>query len=47
MLCTTPELAKQIIKHGTEDLEATVADYEKEMLPRAIKTIGKGHWSIQ
>ncbi|KAL9479493.1 hypothetical protein ACSS6W_004279 [Trichoderma asperelloides] len=41
------ELAKQIIKHGTGNLEAAVVDYEKATLPRAIKAIEKGHWFIQ
>ncbi|KAL6885810.1 putative monooxygenase [Trichoderma evansii] len=46
-LYDSAELAKQIIKHGVDKLEAAVVDYEKAMLPRAIKAIEKGHWFIQ
>lgn len=46
-LYDSAELAKQIIKHGISNLEAAVVDYEKELFPRAIKAIEKGHWFIQ
>ncbi|KAM0263374.1 hypothetical protein ACHAQJ_001230 [Trichoderma viride] len=41
------ESVKQIIKHGIDNLESAVVDYEKAMLPRAIKAIEKGHWFTQ
>lgn len=41
------ELAKKIIKHGIDNLEAAVMEYEKLMLPRAIKAINKGNWFTQ
>lgn len=48
MPCSTAlNWRKKIIKHGIENLEAAVADYEKQMLPRAIKAIAKGHWFKQ
>lgn len=31
------QLAQQIIKHGLDDLEGAVAEYEKEMFPRALE----------
>jgi 2-polyprenyl-6-methoxyphenol hydroxylase-like FAD-dependent oxidoreductase len=46
-LYDSTELAKQIIKHGIDNLEAAVVDYEKAMLPRAIKAIEKGQWFTQ
>ena len=46
-LYDSAELAKQIIKHGIANLEAAVREYEKAMLPRAIKAIHKGHWFTQ
>lgn len=30
------ELAEQIVKHGLDDLDRAVSEYEQEMLPRAI-----------
>jgi 2-polyprenyl-6-methoxyphenol hydroxylase-like FAD-dependent oxidoreductase len=38
------ELARHIVKYGIDDLDSAVVDYEKEMLPRALKAIGKGQW---
>jgi 2-polyprenyl-6-methoxyphenol hydroxylase-like FAD-dependent oxidoreductase len=41
------ELARQIIRHGIDDLESAVIDYEKRMLPRAVEAIAKGQWFIE
>ncbi|KAG2174756.1 hypothetical protein INT43_005814 [Umbelopsis isabellina] len=43
-LYDSAELARQIIKCGIDDLDSAVIIYEKEMLPRALKAIGKGKW---
>ena len=38
------ELARQIVKHGTDNLESAVVEYERAMLPRAVDGIEKGQW---
>ncbi|EED19271.1 monoxygenase, putative [Talaromyces stipitatus ATCC 10500] len=38
------ELARCIIKHGIDDLDSAVVEYEKAMFPRAIEAIEKGQW---
>jgi hypothetical protein len=38
------ELARHIIKHGVDDVEAAARDYERDMFPRAINAIKKGRW---
>nr|POF12725.1 tetracycline resistance protein from transposon [Quercus suber] len=35
------QLAQQIIKHGLDDLDQAVSDYEKEMFPRGISLISR------
>jgi hypothetical protein len=37
-------LAREIIKHGIDNLETAVVEYEKAMLPRAVAAIEKGQW---
>lgn len=39
------QLAKQIIKHGIDDLYAAVEEYEKDMFPRAIDLISRSEKS--
>lgn len=38
------ELARQIVKHGVNELDSAVADYEKAILSRAIGAVEKGRW---
>jgi len=38
-------LAQQIVKHGLEDLDVAVAEYEKDMLPRGIDLINRSEES--
>lgn len=38
------QLARQIIKHGVEGLDAAVVEYERDMLPRAVEALEKGVW---
>ena len=39
------QLAQQIVKHGPDDLDAAVAEYEKLMFPRAIDLITRSQRS--
>jgi 2-polyprenyl-6-methoxyphenol hydroxylase-like FAD-dependent oxidoreductase len=41
------ELARQIIKHGIDDLESAVVEYEEAMFPRAVEAINKGQWAAE
>ena len=44
-LTDSVQLSQQIIKHGLDDLPGAVADYEKEMFPRAIDLINRSEKS--
>lgn len=35
------KLAEQIVKHGPEDVDHAIAEYEREMFPRAISLISR------
>lgn len=41
------ELARQIIKHGIDDLDSAVVEYERAMFPRAVEAINKGQWAVE
>jgi 2-polyprenyl-6-methoxyphenol hydroxylase-like FAD-dependent oxidoreductase len=41
------ELARQIIKHGMDNLDSAVVEYEKAMFPRAVEAINKGQWAAE
>ena len=35
------QLAQQIVKHGLDDLNRAVSEYEKSMFPRAVDLISR------
>ncbi|GAM39858.1 monoxygenase [Talaromyces pinophilus] len=41
------ELARQIIKHGIDNLDSAVVKYEEAMFPRAVEAINKGQWAVE